>query len=125
MVNKQRAAGLSDYCVEEFRMVRKKPSPSNVIEPTKEDFFAISEHLKPVFKTTCPAPTRPIRDIMIRAQDEITFECLNSWNGRMDTAVALPRHKPLRAKVLACIDSPFKRLYFAPLPISGAKFADL
>ena len=66
MVNKCRGAELQEHWVEEFRSARKKPSPFNVIEPTQEVFLAISGHLKPVFKTTCPISTRPVRELSFR-----------------------------------------------------------
>ena len=65
MVNKRRGAELQEHWVEEFRSARKKPSPFNVIEPTEEVCLAISEHLKPVFKATCPIPTRPVRELSL------------------------------------------------------------
>ena len=66
MVNKRRGAELQEHWVEEFRSARKKPSPFNIIEPTQEVFLAISEHLKPVFKATCPISTRPVRELSFR-----------------------------------------------------------
>ena len=65
MVNKRRGAELQEHWMEELRSARKKPSPFNVIEPTEEVCLAISEHLKPVFKATCPIPTRPVRELSL------------------------------------------------------------
>ena len=125
MVNKRRGAELQEHWVEEFRSARKKPSPFNMIEPTQEVFLAISEHLKPVFKATCPIPTRPVRELSFRVEDNGVFGYRNCWNGKMETAVALPRHKSLPQKVQACIRNSPKPLYSGPLSISTAKFADL
>ena len=45
---------------------RQSPTHVNVIEPTQEVSLAISEHLKPVFKATCPISTRPVRELSFR-----------------------------------------------------------
>ena len=111
--------------MEEFRSAREKPSPLNVIEPTHKVFLAISEHLKPVFKATCPIPTSTVRELLFRVQDNGVFSYWNCWNGKMEMAVALPHHKSLPTKVQACIRNSSKPLYSGSLSITTTKFADL
>ena len=56
-------------------------------------------------------------------QDSGVFGYRNCWKGRMETAVAVPRHKSLPQKVQACIRNSPNPLYYGYLLISAAKFA--
>ncbi|GFS23602.1 hypothetical protein ElyMa_001643800 [Elysia marginata] len=73
MVNKRRQAETQQHWVEEFQAARKRPSPFNTIEMGQEDFFSYTEYLKPLFKQTCPVPTRPIREILFYSQNSMIF----------------------------------------------------
>ncbi|GFO24788.1 upf0317 protein c14orf159,mitochondrial [Plakobranchus ocellatus] len=84
-----------------------------------------TEYLKPLFKQTCPVPTRPIREILFRSQDSMIFSYRNNWNGRMESAVVMPRQKTLAAKIESQKRMPLNRLYSNPIPTSEAKYKDL
>ncbi|GFO06504.1 vitamin B12-dependent ribonucleotide reductase [Plakobranchus ocellatus] len=49
----------------------------------------------------------------------------NNWNGRMESAVVMPRQKTLAAKIESQIRMPLNGLYSNPIPISEAKYKDL
>ena len=63
--------------------------------------------------------------VVIQVEDNGVFGYMHCWNAKMETAVALPRHKSLPQKVQVCIRNSPKPLYSGSLSISTAKFADL
>ena len=125
LVNKTNPIDVPDQWVEEFRSARVRPSPYNVIIMDQESFFKVAAYLKPLFKPTCPVPTRPIREVVFSIDHPMLMHFRNNWHGHYESAVVSPRRKTLPANIETVLKSDMERNYLQPLPISLAKFEDL
>lgn len=99
---------------------RQKPRPFIVIPLDGDEFFKISVMVKPLFKATCPVPTRPLREVLFSTTHPRLMQYRENWNGPFLSAVmSLPAEKRPRAA------PEMEPLYTGQLPISQAKFQDL
>ena len=82
-----------------LREARKFPSPYQVVEMGLRDFKDFTNFLKPLFKATCPFPTRPIREITFNK--DATWSCqvpqCMEWPFRLFCLCASHSHSPKRA----------------------------
>lgn len=82
---------------EVFKNARVKPSPFKVIECTTEFFHAWTKFLTPIYKKTCPFPTRPTKELIINHKHPRILETRKSYNGAMSIFVVRapnPCHTP-------------------------------
>lgn len=127
---------------EEWRCVirnsRLKPSPFTVIDCKQDMFKAWTNFLKPMYKQTCPMPTRPIRCLRVDSSTprlvyhRSTF-CGCYFSHEITPNLNMRRGKKNRAgkgqnRQNRIINTPIeelKPLYTGPIPISSAKYQDL
>ena len=64
VVNQKARMENPDGWLHEFRATRKNPSPFNIIKMESEMFQNVIEHIKVLYKASCPIPTRPIREVV-------------------------------------------------------------
>ena len=76
-----------DGWVHEFRATRKNPSPFNIIKIESEMFQNVTEHIKVLYKTSCPILTRPIREVVFEEAHPRLLRYRENWNGAYSTAV--------------------------------------
>ena len=84
-------------------------------------FQNVTEHIKMLYKTSCPIPTRPICEVVFEEAHPRFLRYRENWNGAYSTAVVL---KPVGTRTMAR-QVPLTPLYSGKLPISEAKYADL
>ena len=70
-----------------FRSARTRPTPYNGITMTQDDFINFSGLLKPLFKTVCPVPSRPIQELYFKRNAPL------NWHGAMNSAVLVANGK--------------------------------
>ena len=81
----------------------------------------MSNEKKVFYKTSCPIPTRPIREVVFEEAHPRLLRYRENWNGSYCTAViSKPVGTRTRARQVSL--TPF---YSGKLPISEAKYADL
>ena len=108
-------------CTSSELATRKNPSPFNIIKMESEMFQNVTEHMKVLYKTFCPIPTRPIREVVFEEAHPRLLRYRENWNGAYSTAVI---SKPVGTRTRAR-QVPLTPLYSGKLPISEAKYADL
>ena len=121
VVNQKARMETPDGWLHEFRATRKNPSPFNIIKMESEMFQNVTEHIKVFYKTSCPIPTRPIREFVFEEAHPRLLRYRENWNGAYSTAVI---SKPVGARTSAR-QVPLTPLYSGKLPISEAKYIDL
>ena len=121
VVNQKARMETPDDWLHEFRATRKNPSPLNIIKMESEMFQNVTEPIKVLYKTSCPIPTRPIREVVFEEAHPRLLCYMENWNGAYSTAVI---SKPVGTRSRA-MQVPRTPLYSGKLPISEAKYADL
>ena len=64
VVNQKARMKTPNGWLHEFRATRKNPSSFNIIKMESEMFQNVTEHINVLYKTSCPIPTRPIREVV-------------------------------------------------------------
>ena len=108
-----------------LREARKFPSPYQVVEMGLGDFKDFTNFLKPLFKATCPFPTRPIREITFNKDAPGLVRYRNAWNGPLDSSVFVPRTAIAQRELIRAVSSEPKQHFETLQPISAAKYKDL
>ena len=121
VVNQKARMETPDGWLHEFRVTRKNPSPFNIIKMESEMFQNVTEHIKVLYNTSCPIPTRPIREVIFEEAHPRLLRYRENWNGAYSTAVI---SKPVGTRTRTR-QVPLTPLYSGKLPISEAKYADL
>ena len=78
-----------------------------------------------MFKATCPFPTRPIRELIVRSNKPMITEFHNNLNGGFFSAVVVARGAKGKSGTASVTSGCPKQLYVQPIPVSEAKFKDL
>ena len=81
----------------------------------------VTEHIKVLYKTSCPIPTRPIGEVVFEEAHPRLLRYREKWNGAYSTSVI---SKPVGTRARAR-QVPLTLLYSGKLTISEAKYADL
>ena len=103
-----------------FKSARVHPSPYNVIAVSQDKFKNYSTHLRSFYRLTCPAPTRPLREVKFEIDHPRLMLHRDCWNGPFCSSVVC---KGARSRKQPAV--PLEASYDGPLPISDAKHADL
>ena len=124
VVNQKAECQVPSDWYQQFRIARKNPAPYNVIEMKQDQFLAIGDGLKPIFKLTSPIPTRNIRELRLERGFSGSLMHRDNWNGRYDVTEVLRKRrgkqpKPSREDVV------FKKSYKHRVAVSKPKFMDI
>ncbi|KAK3758738.1 hypothetical protein RRG08_020504 [Elysia crispata] len=124
LVNTKASASVPSVWVTIFKAARKSPVPYYVTEVRQDMVKNFSEFLRPLYKKSCPFPTRPIRDMIFdQGEGPGTVIHRESWNGILDkTSMIIPTRK--KNNFSRCPAAP-TGLYKERLCISAAKYKDL
>lgn len=94
----------------------------SVMECEQDQFFKFSEEFHDVYKSACPFPTRPVREISFDTDQPNLAKYRNSWNGTWESTVMIKRGKMSKRRNA---ERQLTALYDEKLAIKQAKYKDL
>ena len=83
VVNQKAHMKTPDGWLHEFRATKKNSSPFNINKMESEMFQNVTEHIKVLYKTSCPIPTRPIRGdspLIVMLKGKLEWSIFHSCN---------------------------------------------
>lgn len=94
LINQKSRAELPSEWTEVFKSARTKPSPFDIVEVTRQSFKKWTDHFATnLYKTKCPFPSRPIREMKVLKEDPQLLYFRSSWNGAWESVVLVDPKK--------------------------------
>lgn len=104
---------------------RSNPMPFVVVNCQKEMFKTYTAFLKPAYKPSCPFPTRPLRDYLVKAEVPTLVYVRENYNGIWDTHTLQKRPLARDPQNRNSFSVPLANAYNDALPLQVAKYNDL
>lgn len=99
---------------------RVKPSPFNVVECTKDMFYSWGKCFSAKYQPKFKAETRPIKQLIFRAENTQTVQHRDTYNGAFISTVVVKIQRPNHLQEVQ-----LEKTYQGLIPLSKEKFKDL
>lgn len=119
LVNQKVPAETPSDWWQEFRTCRKNPSPYHIIECNQEMFLNFTKYLQKLYVSSCPFPTRPVRELLFAVREPRFASVREAYSG------AWRRHVITKKKGQSLLPRSVEKLYYQQIPLSAAKYTDI